>query len=63
MSSEEGLHLPVTRFRVNQLDSILLDDEISRLFKDWINTFLSLIDVRSTRPGQNSQYILGTTEV
>lgn len=38
------MSLPKNKFRAAQLDSLLLDDEIQSILKQWIESFLSIID-------------------
>lgn len=45
-SAPNPLNLPQTKFRVNQLDALMLDDEISSIIKNWIGSALSLVDGR-----------------
>jgi peroxin-2 len=45
-NSDQTKDLPLTKFRVNQLDALMLDDEISTIIKGWIGATLSMFDGR-----------------
>lgn len=40
------IELPLSKFRVNQLDALSLDDEITRIFAEWMSALVALVDGR-----------------